>query len=271
LCLYKLHLLTNEDLTALVLVAFTAYIRTMRRLQEDYMLEPAGSHGVWGLDDYHCLPFLWGAAQLVGHPTIVPSSIHDDRVLQEGATEYLYLEAIQFIKKVKSSAPFEETSPMLNDISGMGDWAKVYSGLGRLFQGEVLNKMPVAQHLLFGSLIQHSWVTMGEDRKVSPLSSCGFASGQATKMPPTITAVRPVAGATTLLPGLDATTVFAGHPHPHTPPITPPPGSPSMGSATKKSPVGSPKGANNKSASSSSHGGSSSQSPSGTKPNSTTH
>ena len=74
------------------------------------MLEPAGSHGVWGLDDYQCLTFLWGAAQLINNKDqITPSSIHHPEILERFSNEYLYLEGIHFIKKIKSSAPFAGT------------------------------------------------------------------------------------------------------------------------------------------------------------------
>ena len=60
LCLFKLRIVGKEVLPLVVLRAFDSYLGLMRLLQDTYMLEPAGSHGVWGLDDYHCLVFLWG-------------------------------------------------------------------------------------------------------------------------------------------------------------------------------------------------------------------
>ncbi|EFP89640.2 Serine/threonine-protein phosphatase 2A activator 2 [Puccinia graminis f. sp. tritici] len=152
LCLKKLKVFGSEDYPAVVLKVFWKYIEVMRYLQSTYWLEPAGSHGVWGLDDYHFLPFLFGAGQLRNHKYLKPKSIHDPDVLEGFSHQYMYLACIQFINSIKT-ASLRWHSPMLDDISGVKTWDKVNSGMIKMYKAEVLAKLPVAQHFLFGTLL----------------------------------------------------------------------------------------------------------------------
>ena len=231
----------SEAISLGSLSIFHAYLSVTRGLQRDYMLEPAGSHGVWGLDDYHCVPFYLGACQMVAREqwqkqqsikkkkcdsdqTVVehnpsdddkdkedeatkrmpdnlylpeatsavadpsssssttttiatqyndnnehwsPSVIHDKQIMENHRSTYLYLSCIHFIQQIKPGVPFFESSPMLNDISHLGNWTKVSSGLLRLYEGEVLDKLPVVQHFVFGKIFSADW----EPSRKTPLEA----------------------------------------------------------------------------------------------------
>lgn len=170
---------TALRLKAVTLSIWSAYLRVTRTLQKEYMLEPAGSHGVWGLDDYHCLPFFFGASQLEGEDTTTPDCIHDRDTLEQGKEKYLYFGCISYIKTLKKGVPFFECSPMLNDISNLGSWKKVSAGLLKLFEGEVLKKRQVVQHFVFGALFAANWTPSQKEPPSAPTESFRVPEGPA--------------------------------------------------------------------------------------------
>lgn len=153
LSLQKLGIFTPEDHPAIVLQVFNKYVSVMRVFQKEYWLEPAGSHGVWGLDDYHFLPFLFGAAQLSTHQHLRPKSIHNKDLVEEFHSKFMYFECIYFINSIKT-ASLRWHSPMLDDISAVKTWKKVSEGMVKMYKAEVLGKLPIIQHFFFGSILK---------------------------------------------------------------------------------------------------------------------
>lgn len=157
-CLMKIGVVPMEDAAAIVLRVSIKYIELVRKLQTLYRMEPAGSHGVWGLDDFQFIPFIWGAAQLIGNDEISPNSFVEAPVAEMWSKEYLFMSCINYINKVKTG-PFYEHSNTLWSISAVSDWTKVNSGLLKMYKAEVLEKLPVVQHFPFGTILSIEPVT----------------------------------------------------------------------------------------------------------------
>jgi serine/threonine-protein phosphatase 2A activator len=171
-CLWKVDFFqttsSGSEERGIVLGVFEPYLRLVRVLIKTYSLEPAGSHGVWGLDDNSFLPYVFGSAQL--SPAITetaetptegslpdapePSSVSKANLVDKEKSHNMYFSAIAFIFDVKKG-PFWEHSPMLFDISGIKDgWGKINKGMIKMYNAEVLSKFPVVQHFPFGSLFR---------------------------------------------------------------------------------------------------------------------
>ncbi|KAK9882499.1 hypothetical protein WA026_021846 [Henosepilachna vigintioctopunctata] len=151
-CLFKIGFFNEDDKVATGCKIFTKYLRLCRRLQQLYRMEPAGSHGVWSLDDYQFVPFIWGSSQLIGHLNLEPPSFLRKNVVDKTAEEFMFMACIQYINKVKTG-PFSEHSNQLWNVSGVPTWNKVNGGLVKMYKAEVLAKFPVVQHIVFGTLL----------------------------------------------------------------------------------------------------------------------
>ena len=135
-CLFKIGVFLDADKVPVGLKVFTKYLDVVRKLQTTYRMEPAGSHGVWSLDDYQFVPFIWGSSQLINHPKIEPPSFLKPDVVDAYHNNFMFLACIKYINSVKTG-PFAEHSNQLWGISGVATWSKINGGLIRMYKAEV--------------------------------------------------------------------------------------------------------------------------------------
>ncbi|KAH7312173.1 hypothetical protein B0I35DRAFT_356229 [Stachybotrys elegans] len=214
-CLWKLGFFKDdrergEMEREIVLRVIEPYLRVVRKLILTYNLEPAGSHGVWGLDDHSFIPYIFGSAQYTrpidndeamplegsvkGAPK--PSDVTKTEVVEDQRQSNMYFSGIGFINDVKKG-PFWEHSPILFDISGIRDgWGKINKGMIKMFNAEVLSKFPVVQHFPFGSLF--SWDIDPEASE--PVQSVHMANQPATMPPPPVSGTAAPWAQATMMP-----------------------------------------------------------------------
>jgi len=150
LSLLRFYEPTEEEERTLVLVVFLKYLEVVWKLQDVYKLEPAGSHGVWGLDDYCFLPYIWGSGQAQDHLTSRPPDVLKPPL----PPTTLYNRAITRLLELKKG-PFHEHSPQLYSIaSSVPTWWKVNQGLFKMYDVEVLGKRVVVQHIPLGGILE---------------------------------------------------------------------------------------------------------------------
>lgn len=151
--LFKLGILEPVDSIAIVFDVFWSYWDLICEIQQVYRLEPAGSHGSWGLDDYNCLPFVFGAFQLIDHPEITPSTVLSQEISLQNAAEYSYCRWITYIYKMKFGN-FAEHSRMLYSLRNVPHFLKLSGGMLKMYRGEIMDRFLVVQHFRFGTILK---------------------------------------------------------------------------------------------------------------------
>lgn len=179
MALFKIEALEKSDDLAVAIKIFNFYLNFVRKLQVTYRMEPAGSHGVWSLDDYQFVPFIWGSAQLIGTP-IEPVKFVESETIETYRKEFMFIGCIDYIQQVKTGH-IAEHSNQLWSISAVTSWSKICSGLIKMYQKEVLSKFPVIQHLLFGSIFTLNPVKPGTRM---PQARLGMVPTTHHEMPP---------------------------------------------------------------------------------------
>lgn len=130
---------------------FQKYFQLIRKFIFKFNIEPAGSNGMFAIDDYSFLSFLFGSAELVD------SKIEfDDLLSNPEYSNFLYAEALSFCVKHKCrlvERPFSKHSPIIYSLRTKS-WSEINEKMMEEVVNKVLDRFVVMQHFVFCELLQ---------------------------------------------------------------------------------------------------------------------
>jgi len=111
------------------------YFEIIRIFIGKFNLEPAGSHGIWGLDDYQFLPFLFGSSELF-NTRFKFNELREDKYYFIAVKEKL-----------------GGTSHILQSIIDK-DWSSINRGMIKMYDDCVLRRNVVTQHFIYSKYLK---------------------------------------------------------------------------------------------------------------------
>lgn len=149
-----LGILGIDDCKNTVHVLIFTYLKLCRRIHRTYNLEPAGTHGVWNLDDYHFMPYVFGVAELQNRiEEYEVKVLIDFTQIRRNKNKFMLFWQVNNVLEDKGEN-MQAHSPTYMNISNVKFWNKVVDGMLKMFQGEVTSKLPVMNHFLTGTILR---------------------------------------------------------------------------------------------------------------------
>lgn len=162
-CFVIILLMKNVIAESSVFLVLEHYFSIVRLLILKYKLEPAGSHGMGGLDDFQLLPFLFGSSQFCRRESFEFSFlfseaerglcyskalrfIHMDKAFPP--SKYTYKERIGKYNTIElTEEPFSHHSITIYSLRAV-PFMKINKGMIKMYDAVVLSPYAVIQHFI---------------------------------------------------------------------------------------------------------------------------
>ncbi|KAF9764473.1 Serine/threonine-protein phosphatase 2A activator [Nosema granulosis] len=110
------------------------YFRVVRSFLNKFNIEPAGSQGIWGIDDYQILPYVFGSSEL----------FNSSRSVFELDAKYCYIECLKSSKNKKSL--------VLQSFRNKR-WVDINRTLLNMYDLQIFKKNVITQHFIYSEFL----------------------------------------------------------------------------------------------------------------------